>query len=78
MMLHPTYGEWKAYRSLKAAKDAFWSDADSALNHYGQSEESWSEAWIILGHFEEPSGDEYPDRILHYDSERDRVTVERT
>ena len=55
-----------------------WADADEALNRWGQSEERWSEAWVIFGHFDAPGGAEYPDRILHYDATRDRVRVERT
>ena len=78
MMLHPSHGEWQAYPSLRAARDRFWSDADEALNRYGQSEESWSEAWVVAGHFETPAGDEYPNWILHYNQERDSVRVERT
>ena len=77
MMLHPTYGDWKAYPSLKAARKAFWSDAEEALNRWGQSEEPWSEAWVVFGHFDAPGGDEYPDRIFKYNRGRDSVRTER-
>lgn len=77
MMLHPVHGEWVAYPSLKAAKDRFWADAESALNRWGQSEDEWSEAWVVFGYFDAPAGDEYPDRLLRYNAERDTVRVER-
>lgn len=77
MMLHPCDGEWAPYPSIAAARDQFWSDADDAINRWGQSEDRWSSAWVVLGHFDEPGGDEYPDRIFHYGAERDSVRIER-
>lgn len=74
-LLHPSYNDtWQRYSSQKAAREQFADDTYAAINHYGQSEEAWVEAWVVVGR-ERPSGDAYPSYILKYDLDTDEVQV---
>lgn len=77
-MLHPTYNEkWQRFPSIKAARSAFDYEAGRAVNRFGQSEESWGSAWVVVQR-EEPGDDVYPSFILRYDFDEDRVFEEQT
>lgn len=77
-MLHPADGRWTRFSSISAARDRFRSDADNAINRWGQEEYRWCEAWVVIAVQRPSDGDAYPDRIFKYDPDRDRVTEERT
>ena len=77
-LLHPSYNEeWQRFSSIKDARETFQDDAMEAIGRFGQSEESWGSAWVVLGQ-ERPGGDVYPDRVFHYDLDLDQVRDETT
>ena len=69
----PTQDDIEDFRSLKAAKDAFWTRAENWDRHTPCVEQDQTEMHIFFGEYAENG----PDRIIKY-GKRGGIIVERS